>query len=496
MTAQSPQALLARLREHDAQTIIVDFDETLWLRNSTEEYLAAMRPAWLMGILLYAIEFAARVASRILQRLPGQRSANLARLVQHPGVVDGLRATVTSVFLPWHNSRWRRIAGPLGSQWINIPLRDALMTQERNGRRIIVSSLGFEHVIAPLLAGAGIHWELISSRSIADRGRGKLGRLTTKTTVTKADVSGALVITDSTSDQDLLDACGEAWLVRWPDARYARAHAQRYMPLYYTHAIKHPDRKYFLNAVLKDDFAFWVLALPWTLLWPAQALASLFILLSFWCVYEQGYRENDALGALHEDQPVLSAAFHTKPLRPGPVAAWLWALGLGLLGAMGLALTDVQPAIWVAAFSPSVPLTVALFLAWVSVLLVTRAVFYVFNRLHKKLRTPLFMVMQCLRNFALALLAMLTLPGFLALLAHTIARSVPYALYRLEIGRRWPKLPIATLRLGLYTLFVAGTALSHGTDMLAIGPTATIAAWCVIRCAGEWRGLRRAKSSG
>ena len=487
--------MLARLREHDAKTIIVDFDETLWLRNSTEEYLAAMRPAWLVGLLLYAIETSARLASAILQRLPGQCCARLANAAAHPGVVDGLRAFVTTVCLPWHYKRWQHTARALAPQWINAPLRDALLAQEQAGCRIIVSSLGFEHIIAPLLTGAGIQWELIASRSIADRWHDKVQRLTSAATVEKDEVATALVITDSTNDQALLNACGEAWLVQWPDAHYERAHAQRYMPLYYTRAIKHPGRKYFLNAVLKDDFAFWVLALPWTVLWPAQALASFVLLVSFWCIYEQGYRENDALGVLHEDQPVLSEAFHSQPHRAGPVAAWVWALCLGVLGTLGLSLAHAQPAAWATGFAVPAQLAVGLFVAWVGVLVSTRAVFFVFNNLPKKARVPVFIILQSLRNFAFAALLMLTVPGMLALLAHTVARCVPYVLYRLEIGRHWPKLPIAGLRLVLYVVFVAGTALQYGTGMLAVGPTAVIAAWCLFRCVGEWRGVRRAKST-
>ena len=493
MNPQSPQALLARLREHPNRTIIVDFDETLWLRNSTEEYLASLRPAWLAGLLLYTIEVAARIAGQILQRLPSQRSAAWARAARHPGVVDGLRASILSACFPRGAKRWQTAAETLGPQWVNTPLLNALMDQERAGRRIVVSSLGFEHIIAPLLAGANIHWEFIGSRGIADRWHGKLKRLADAPSLTEAELSDALVITDSDSDQDLLKTCGEAWLVRWPEARYARAGRNSHLPLYYTARIKHPQRRYFRNALLQDDYAFWLLALPWTALWPLQALAAGLLLLSFWCIYENGYRENDVLGLAREEQPVLSSAFHAKPHRHNTVAAWVWSLLLAAPGVGLLCYVAGQPDYLLPdAFKDTTGgmLYAAMLAAWVVWLVLTRSLFRLFNLLAQRQRVVLYPALQLLRHFALVSVAALSVPGLLILGAQSTARSVPYCIYRSGATKSWPRVPVASLRLMLFLIGIAVWSALAGSHPIEWGPVLAITAWCLIRARQDLALLR------
>lgn len=489
---QRPGQLLARLNKPTTGPIIVDFDETLWLRNSTEEYLAAMRPAWLAGLLLYLIETGVRVCCKVFGRLPGTRSATWVTALRNPGVVDGLRVNIATACLPWHKRFWSHNAPALGEHWVNRPLLDALTHQHASGVPVVVNSMGFERVVAPLLRGVlgEIDWPLIASRGLNDRMRSKCERLHEAPEFKGHQLEQSMVITDSERDQDLLDACAEPWLLYWPEASYQRAHSGTHLPLYYTHNIKHPGKQFLRNAVLQDDFAFWLLALPWTGLWPLQAMAAGLLLLSFWSVYENGYRENDVLGEAREDQPVLSDAYTATPHRHDTRAAWLWAL---LFAAAGVALLDFagspMPEV-LTDQAAQIGVFPVLLVAWTSLLLATRVVFWAFNRLGKRQRTILFPLLQMARNFALAVVAALSVPGLLLLTAHTVARCLPYFIYRMARTQNWPKIPVATLRLAILLVALPIWALQVSPDDLPIGPVAAILVWCLIRARNDIKDLR------
>src|SRR6516162_5646045 len=83
----SPEAALAAVRAHEGP-ILVDFDETLYLRNSTENFIDCARPGLLALLLL-----------RVLGVLKPWR------LTGGNNTQDTWRVCVVSIFLPW--TFWR-----------------------------------------------------------------------------------------------------------------------------------------------------------------------------------------------------------------------------------------------------------------------------------------------------------------------------------------------------------------------------------------------------
>lgn len=113
LTADPDEALRIVARG-DRRDALVDFDETLWLRSSTEVYLASLRPRLLAFLVLTALD-----VLRPWRWLPGDRRTFLYR--------DWIRVSVTSLLLPWSLLLWRRQAKGLGRRWQNGPLVDALL---------------------------------------------------------------------------------------------------------------------------------------------------------------------------------------------------------------------------------------------------------------------------------------------------------------------------------------------------------------------------------
>jgi hypothetical protein len=85
----SPDAALAAIRTHDGP-ILVDLDETLYLRNSTEDFLDCARPALLAVLVLRFIDIFKP------WRLAGGRETR-----------DVWRVCAISILFPWTGRRWR-----------------------------------------------------------------------------------------------------------------------------------------------------------------------------------------------------------------------------------------------------------------------------------------------------------------------------------------------------------------------------------------------------
>lgn len=176
------------LAEHPpTELVIVDFDETLWLRNCTEEFLNSVRPRFLAASVLQLLG--------ILKpwRLFGRGSSNHYR--------DWVRVLAVLAVAPWSLWLWRRKAAELGPGYVNRPLLDAI--QRTEGPTFIVVSLGFREVLDPLLGA--IDPRLVLRESCSFRSGARL-RKEGKAVALKRHVGAealrrALVITDSEADR-------------------------------------------------------------------------------------------------------------------------------------------------------------------------------------------------------------------------------------------------------------------------------------------------------
>jgi hypothetical protein len=425
--SSSPVAALEAIRAFEGP-ILVDFDETLYLRNSTEDFIDCAVPGVLALLLLRSLDVLKpwRVTGGICTR-------------------DSWRVCAISTFFPWTAARWRAAIPVLVIRYLNRELKGALETRARSP---IIVTAGFHSIVAPLLAEMGFaDARVIAAKaySFADRRHGKLHRATREL---GADmVARSLLVTDSTSDLDLLQSCALPLRTLWPQARYRRALSRVYLPGEYLSRIKQPGQAYLFRAVLKEDFALWLLSSIGLASNPLTHLAGLLLLLlSFWAIYERGYVDNDLAASRYEIEPQLTRTFHSDRVATPALQPWVWAL---LSGAAG-----------VAVLHPGAITFVAHFALWVAALIATYAGFVFYSRLDKMTRIWLYPFLQLARSAAFIVVVPIEPVGAAALGAHALSRWTPYQLYRLTSSRSWPNARPQVTRLisfALLSLIIAGS---------------------------------------
>ena len=401
----TPDEALAALRSHGGP-ILVDLDETLYLRNSTEDFLDTARPAILAYILLKLLELLAP------WRWTG---GNATR--------DAWRVRTILLLMPWTLLMWRTRAGLLGSRWANKELLKSLQAVDPRHQPIIVT-LGFTQIVKPLIAGLGLANPQIIAMNpwrSSDRRGGKL------VLVSKAMgddfVLRSLLVTDSLDDQDILERCARPLRVIWPMARFHPAFSGHYLPGRYVSKIKRPGQQYIYRMILREDYLFWVLAsISLASNWVTHMAGLGLLLFSFWTIYEWGYADNDTMGARHEDDPHLSDAYHEGQFKFSTPLAWVWATVSGMLGLLVLR--------W-----PAVPVATD-YLAWTAVLLAISGTYWIYNRVDKTTRVWLYAILRFFRIGAFAAVVPVSVVGAMALAAYTVSRWVPYLHYR-TAGNSW-----------------------------------------------------------
>ncbi len=458
--ACSPEACLALIGAHDGP-VIVDFDETLYLSNSTEDFLDTARPGWLAKLVLKCLD--------IIKpwRLTGGEATR-----------DNWRIAVIGALFPWVWLAWRLRARTLARNWRN----DPLVTQLR-GHDVLVASVGFRPIIAPLLAaiGGGRAYALCACRILvpADRLAGKNAAVLRARG--PAFLRESLVVTDSAQDATLLAGAARRCLTVWPGARWQEALSGVYLPFEYVVRVKR-SRRYVWTSILQEDYAFWVLASLGAGMALVPHLAGLaLLLLSFWTIYETGYVDNDRIAATREAEPRLAPAFKDHRVPTPPVAPWVWAAATGYFGNAVLAGSWLVP--------------LGTLLAWAGVLVGTSLCFRGFTRLDKRSRIWPFGLLQLARIASFAAVVPLQLAGAAALCAHFVAMWLPYLVYRSLPEAGWPHLPVATLRLGCFIVFAGLFFLAvpvTGWDLIL---AALLLLWNLLRTRKELpailRGARR-----
>ena len=199
--------------------IVLDFDETLFLRNSTEAYLDAIYPRPLGAALLLALKLV-----RPWRWLP-------ARVRKDEFSKDWFFVLSATLLFPWTPFVWRYKAKSLAKAYWNRPLLEAIA--HNPDAQVIVATLGFSWIVNPLMKHlpngvkgkvktTAIACGLFSGAS--DRAKGKLAMVTEE--VGEATLSEAVVVTDSMTDAPLLSVVKTPCLVVGPDAKYVPAMAE------------------------------------------------------------------------------------------------------------------------------------------------------------------------------------------------------------------------------------------------------------------------------
>lgn len=429
--ATAPETALSALDAFDGP-VLIDLDETLYLRNSTEDFLDTARPGLLALVLL-----------KLLDLLGPWRWTG------GPPARDAWRVGLIRLLFPWTIRAWRRRATDL-ARHVNAPLLAALM---RKPEPAIVVTAGFRPIVEPLLAAMGLAGlDLVASEGwgVVDRQRGKLAVATDA--LGAATVRRSLVLTDSASDLPLLAASAHPLRTVWPDAEFRPAFAGIYLPGRYISKVKRPGKKYLRRSVLQDEFPLWILAsAPLATSFAPFAAGMALLLLSFWAIYEQGYVDNDRIARDLEADPVLTPEFwsHHAPPRFAP---WAWAAVSGTL------------ALWLLRW-PAAPSPVE-FAAWAAVLGATALWFRLYNRFDKATRAWLYAGLPLARVAGFAAVVPIVAVSQFAIGAHVLAKWFEYFAYRRET--RWPDLPVHLLRLACFIILCAVAALSSGMVVISL----------------------------
>jgi len=451
----SPEKAIAAIRAFKGP-LLLDLDETLYLRNSTEDFIDSARPGFAAAMLMQMLDWIK----------PWRWTGGSATR-------DVWRVRLVTLLLPWTNRRWRRRVPQLAQRFSNAPLVGA--AREHVSAPIIVT-MGFHSIVKPLIAALDLgELRIVAARSsgFQDRLRGKLALATEA--LGNDTVRLGLVITDSSDDLPLLDVCASPLRTRWPDARYRSALSGIYLPGRYISRIKHPGERYLVRGILQEDFAFWLLSSIGLAALPVlHSIGLLFLLLSFWTIYEGGYVDNDQIAARYESEPKLSSEFHREQVTSPRWEPWLWAV---IAGSIAICLLR-----W-----PATPVP-ADFAKWLAVLLATHFWFRWYNRVDKQTRVWLYAGLQFSRGLAFAVLVPVALVGTLALAAHVLARWLSYYVYRLG-GKRWPTTLLLLTRLLFFVVIVAVMALTQGVAALTNWTCAALLGWNLFRARDELRAV-------
>jgi hypothetical protein len=457
---RSPEAAIGALRQHDGP-VLLDLDETLYLRNSTEDFIDSARPAVLALLLMRLLDFVKP------WRWTGGEATR-----------DVWRVRSISMCFPTTLRRWKNRVAELARNFTNLRLMDAL--QPRTSP--IIATSGFHPIVEPLVRALGLpQAQIVAARmsTFDDRRDGKL-KLALDA-LGDDTVRRALVLTDSAQDLTLLDACALPLRTVWPEAGLRHALSGVYLPGQYLSRVKRPGTRYIVRGIVQEDFALWVLSSIGLALLPLLHVVGLTLLaISFWSIYELGYVDNDRMAARFEADPKLSAAFHDAPVATPRLLPWLWASAAGVVAIVLLR--------W-----PQQPLPID-FAAWTAVLLATHGWFMMYNRFDKGTRVWMFAGLQFARGAAFTALVAIPPVATIAIGAHVLAKWVPYCFYRLG-GRDWPDAPVHLIRLLFFAVLAPLLGAASGFSALLNWTTGALLAWMVFRARREiataWRGVMR-----
>jgi hypothetical protein len=347
------------------------------------------------------------------------------------------------ILTPWNLYYWKKNAPAFWREYAQ-PEFDVFLRRITRGEVVIVS-FGMKILIEPLLLQSV--WRgarLIATPRWAGLARLGFGKLEMARAGELSDaIPAAAFITDSEDDADLLDKVARGILIE-PQGTSFRSMERLYLPLRYTMRAKYPF-KYFIDQTLFVDMALAIVA-------TTLSLSSLFIniavvvplFLAFLCVYEIGYYENDFVGASREAAPSLTAQVERFRQYPIHFSAWLWAVGLTLLGVL-------LDWLWhpVSATNP-IPAAAI----WLGILVLGRLVFFFYNRSPVTARVFLYPVLQVLKYASILLILPPSSPlGEALVMSQIVVMSMVYLVYR--AAARKPDLNKEMMRVVVVAVIVA-----------------------------------------
>ncbi|MEM7761243.1 MAG: hypothetical protein AAF298_24395 [Cyanobacteria bacterium P01_A01_bin.40] len=201
------KAIAAIVNSNKNTTIILDFDETLFLRNSTAAYINSLRPRF-VGFILIIILKILRPWKWFPYPLRGDKTR------------DWFLVTIPTILLPWTLLLWQQRAKKLAEEYTNTELVSAV--DQNAEAQIIVASLGFNFIINPILKQMTMKCDHSVGcrfwKGAGDRNLGKLSMM--QDVLSESEIKSAILVTDSEDDLPLLQVVRQPYLVLWSSAQY------------------------------------------------------------------------------------------------------------------------------------------------------------------------------------------------------------------------------------------------------------------------------------
>ena len=452
-----PADAIRTIRSFSGQ-ILVDLDETLYLQNSTEDFIDCASP-----------RIFAKLVTKILDVLKPWR------LTGGHATRDVWRLAFIRILFPWTGLLWRRRIRLSGARFLNQQLHQALVDAKPH---TTIVTVGFVPIVKPLITALGYNSETVIAAqpwSFRDRRNGKLWLA--KKSMSDDQLRSSLLITDSIDDVALLERCGAPLRVIWPEARYCPALAKAYVPGEYISKIKRPGERYIWRAIVQEDLFLWMLSsVPLAAMIGTHIAGLVLLCISFWTIYELGYVDNDQSAVRYEKDPKLSKSFGQVEIETSLSKPWLWAIPMGIAGVVLL----------------KYPATANLYDAskWIAVLLATHGCFWLYNRVDKTTRTWFYVWLQFGRSAAFIVLAPITLIGGIALASNALARWIPYLVYR-HADKKWPGGKPGVIRLVIFVVLALLMIAVQGKNAILNWSTVIFLLWGVFRARHELRGFIR-----
>ncbi len=371
--------------------ILVDFDHTLFLNNSTEWFL---EKSWPKSIVFFLTRFGDYICKK-----SGLKSEKWR---------DYIRVHLVAILTPWNLLTWSFMAKRTAMQFANPVLTDYL---EKAKGRVFVVSNGFSFVINPLLKWIIPAAELVAGKFLQDRKsvcvQGKVKALQER--MPNLDLVECIFITDSISDRQLLEVSKRSFLLEWGDEKF-KAFKNFYFPFRYYAEAKYPGRNFVIRQLFGEDYL--LLLLAYSLDWRLFGAIS-FLFLSLMSIYEIGYFWNDFKTEAKEKNPRISREARQFLNYPFSPRAYIFS---GVSACIGLYIGGF----W----------NVAAGLSWIGVLLSVLVSFRLFNSLSAIRRKYLFPILHSLKSFGYVSLFSLNPIGFPLLLSQLITQLTIYNIYR------------------------------------------------------------------
>lgn len=485
LSKKTPSDVTQFISQNTSQhTIVVDFDETLLLRNSTEEFLNRVAPRTIAAIVLIFIEMT-KPWNWFPEQMRGQENR------------DWFRVVILTVLFPWNLLFWGKHAKQLAHAYANQDLIQAI--QKRPDSKVVIVTKGFNFIVNPIAK----HLPIAIEKSIGCRfWKGYIDRVAPKEKLMQGHLSDeeirhTIFVTDSLDDRSYLSIADYPFFVQWEEAVYVPAMTDAYLPLFYAEKVKRPGKGTIKKLILKNHFAALFLALSLVSPMPiVHGIGILLLTLAFWCIYEVGYWENDQVAEKYEKNPVLSETYQRYKNKMNEWQPWIWVT---LLSVPGLLLIQLSQSLgWTleswSNLDISASIDTTLFVQhlalWLGVLAFTRLLYVAYNYLDEKTRIWIYPILQYCKYFSFLLVVATSFVGIVLMFVQTLIEWVPYIIYR--CGGQRSDLQTQLFRVYLFVFLCLAIAVSlRDFSIIATLQFAVILVWSLIRCNQEVQALRQ-----